>query len=39
LKGLGVDKRTILGFILKKYISIRGIGLIRIRIRIIEEHL
>jgi hypothetical protein len=39
LEGLGVDGRTILEWILKKYVSIRGTGLIRLRIGIIGEPL
>ena len=38
-EGLGVDGRTILEWILKKWVSIRGIGLIRLRIKVIGEHL
>jgi hypothetical protein len=37
--GLDVDGRTILKWILKKKVSIRGIGLIRLRIGIIREPL
>ena len=37
--GLGVDGRTILEWTLKRSVSIRGIGLIRLRIGIIEEPL
>ena len=36
-EGLGVDWRTILEWILKKQVSIRGIELIRIRTVIIRE--
>jgi hypothetical protein len=36
-EGLEVAGRTILEWILKKYVSIRGIGLIRLRIGIIIE--
>jgi hypothetical protein len=36
-EGLGVDERTILECILKKYVSIRRIGLIQLRIGIIGE--
>jgi hypothetical protein len=39
LLGLGVDGGTILEWILKKWVSIRGIGLIRLRIRIMGEPL
>ena len=39
LRRLGVDGRTILEWILKKQISIRGIGMIRLRIGIIGEPL
>ena len=35
----GVDERTILEWILKKYESIRGIGFVRLRIGIIGEPL
>ena len=38
-EGLGVDGCTILEWILKKEVSIKGIGLIRLKIRIIEESL
>jgi hypothetical protein len=38
-EGLGVDGRTILEWILKKYISMRGTVLIRLRIRIFGEPL
>ena len=38
-EGPGVDGRTILGWILKKQVSIRGIGLIRLRMGIIGEPL
>ena len=38
-RDLAVDVRTILGWILKKYESIREIGLIRLRIGIIGEPL
>ena len=34
-EGLGVEKRAILEYILKKWVSIRGIGDIQLRIRII----
>ena len=37
LRRLGVDERTILEWILKKYESIRGIGFVRLRIGIIGE--
>ena len=37
--GLGVDGRTILQWTLKRYVSVRGIGLIRLRIGIIGEPL
>ena len=37
--GLGVDGRTILEWTLKRYVSMRGIGLIRLRIGIIGEPL
>ena len=33
----GLDRGTILGWTLKKYVSIRGTGLIRLRIGIIGE--
>ena len=36
---LGVDGRPILEWTLKKYVSVRGIGLIRLRIEIIGEPL
>ena len=36
---LGVHVRTILEWILKKWVSIRGIGLIRLRTRIIGKPL
>ena len=35
--GLGVDGRSILEWILKKYVSIQGIGLIRLRIGLLEN--
>ena len=35
--GLGIDGRTILEWTLKRAVSMRGIGLIRLRIRIIGE--
>ena len=38
-EGLGVDGRTILERTLKKYVSIRGIGLMRLRIAIMGEPL
>ena len=38
-RGLGIDGRTILEWILKKSVSIRGIGLIWLRIGIIGEPL
>jgi hypothetical protein len=37
--GLGVDGRTILEWTLKRWVSMRGIGLIRLRIGIIGEPL
>ena len=39
LGDLGVDGRTILEWTLKRYVSMRGIGLIRLRIGIIGEPL
>jgi hypothetical protein len=39
LGGLGVDGRTILEWTLIRWISMRGIGLIRLRIGIIGERL
>ena len=39
LEGVGVDGSTILEWILKKWVSIRGIELIRLRIGIIGEPL
>ena len=37
-KRLGVDKTTVLEYILKKQVLIRGIGLIRLRIGITGVH-
>ena len=37
--GLAVDGRTILEWTLKRYVSMRGIGLIRLRIGIVGESL
>ena len=39
LGDLGVDGRTILEWTLKRWVSMRGIGLIRLRIGIIGEPL
>ena len=36
-EGLGVDGRTILEWILMKWVSMRGIGLVHLRIGIIGE--
>ena len=37
LQGLSINRSTILEFILKKWVSVQGIGLIQLRVRIFGE--